>query len=90
MTDCTRQAEIAALRAAIGRSGLSTSEYARTVLVRDPRTVRRWLAGDRQVPQAVLERITAPEPGDTHDQEPPDWREVRGDLRYHEQREDAL
>ena len=64
MTDPTRAAEIARLREAIRASGLSITEYARSVLVRDPRTVRRWLAGDRQIPRAVLERIMDPEPAD--------------------------
>ena len=64
MTAPTRAAEIARLREAIRASGLSITEYARSVLVRDPRTVRRWLAGDRQIPRAVLERLMDPEPED--------------------------
>ena len=55
MTDTTRAAEIARLREAIRASGLSITEYARHVLVRDGRTLRRWLAGDRQIPRAVLD-----------------------------------
>jgi hypothetical protein len=53
----TRAAEVALLRAAIERSGLSSSEYARAVLIRDPRSVRRWLAGELQIPRAVLDRL---------------------------------
>jgi DNA-binding transcriptional regulator YiaG len=34
------------LRATITASGLSQVEWARTVAGRDPRTVRRWLAGE--------------------------------------------
>lgn len=52
---------IAQLRAAITASGLSVSVYARHVLIRDARTVRRWLAGDSPIPIAVhafLERET--------------------------------
>ena len=64
MTDATRAAEIARLREAIRASGLSITEYARRVLVRDPRTARMWIAGDRQIPRAVLERIMDPEPED--------------------------
>ena len=63
MTDATRAAEIARLREAITTSGLSVNQYAGTVLVRSPRTIRRWLAGDRQIPQAVLDHLnreTAP------------------------------
>ena len=43
----------ALLRAAIAASGLTTSGYARNVLIRDPRTVRRWLAGQAPIPQTV-------------------------------------
>ena len=64
MTDATRAAEIARLREAIHASGRSITEYARRVLVRSPRTVRYWLAGDLQIPQAVLELIADPEPED--------------------------
>lgn len=53
----TRAAAIAQLREAIRRSGLSVTQYARRVLVRDPRTVRRWLAGTQAIPQAVLDLI---------------------------------
>ena len=55
----TRWEAIALLRAAITRTGLSASEYARSVLIRDPRTVRRWLSGESPIPQAVLDLITA-------------------------------
>jgi hypothetical protein len=40
------------LRAAIRNSGLTNSAFARDVLARDPRQVRRWLAG-RPLPDAV-------------------------------------
>ena len=43
------------LRAHLARSGLSTTEYARYVVVRDPRQVRRWLAGTMPIPAAVAE-----------------------------------
>ena len=59
MADPTRAAEIARLRAAISTSGLSVNQYARTVLVRSPRTIRRWLAGDRGMPEAVLDYLNA-------------------------------
>lgn len=48
---------VAQLRAAIDRSGLSASEYARTILTRDPRTVRRWLSGESPIPQAVCDYL---------------------------------
>jgi hypothetical protein len=46
--------DIALLRAAIAASGLSARRYATEVLTRDERTVRRWLAGESPIPQAVL------------------------------------
>lgn len=51
----TRAEQSEQLRAAIRRSGLSISAYARTVLVREVRTVQRWLAGDSPIPHAVLD-----------------------------------
>ena len=44
----------AQLLAAIRASGMTAATYARSVLIRDPRTVRRWLAGDSPIPAAVL------------------------------------
>ena len=43
------------LSAAIKASGLSVRGFARNVLVRDPRTVWRWLAGENKLPTAVRE-----------------------------------
>lgn len=37
----------------IAASGLSAERYARDVLLRNPRTVRRWLAGDSPIPREV-------------------------------------
>ena len=45
------------LKAAIAASGLSSTQYARTVLIRDPRTCRRWLAGHSPIPKSVLEYL---------------------------------
>ena len=42
------------LRALIEASGLSQVEWARTVVGRDSRTVRRWLAGD-VIPDSVVD-----------------------------------
>ena len=56
----TRAAQIAQLRAAIARSGLSARQFAIRVLTRDERTVRRWLAGDSPIPHAVLAYLAAP------------------------------
>jgi hypothetical protein len=44
----------ALLRAAIDRSRLSARQYAVSVLLRDERTVRRWLAGDSPIPDVVV------------------------------------
>ena len=48
MTDRDRLARV------IAASGLSAVKYAREVLLRDPRTIRRWLAGDSPIPREVL------------------------------------
>jgi hypothetical protein len=42
------------LRNAIDRSGLSARAFASDVLLRDERTVRRWLAGDSPIPAPVV------------------------------------
>jgi hypothetical protein len=47
------------LEAAIDASGLSARRFAVDVLLRDERTVRRWLAGDSPIPEVVLVRLTA-------------------------------
>lgn len=48
------------LRNAIERSGLSARQYAKRVLLRDERTVRRWLAGD-PMPAVVVEFLRGEE-----------------------------
>jgi hypothetical protein len=47
------------LAAAIKASGLSARQYAERVLVRDERTIRRWLAGDSPIPKVVREMLQA-------------------------------
>ena len=49
------------LRSAIDASGLSVRRFAREVLVRDPRTVFRWLAG-APLPRAVRELLMSGAP----------------------------
>jgi len=44
------------LRAALARLGLSQSEAARYCGV-DPRSMRRWLRGDRRIPGPVVELV---------------------------------
>lgn len=48
-------ADVTALRLAIRASRRSTRRFAREVLLREPRTVRRWLAGESIIPAAVVE-----------------------------------
>ena len=43
----------ATLAALIAASGLSAAAFARLVLGRDERTVRRWLRGDIEVPDSA-------------------------------------
>ncbi len=45
------------LAAAIERSGLSARKFAELVLVRDERTIRRWLAGDSPIPKVVRDML---------------------------------
>lgn len=40
---------------AIDASGMSARRFAVDVLIRDERTVRRWLAGDSPIPAVVVE-----------------------------------
>ena len=54
--------DIELLRAAIDASGLSARRFAMDILVRDERTVRRWLVGYSPIPKVVrvkLEALTA-------------------------------
>ena len=55
MTPRTHAEAVALLRAAIQASGLSVNEYARSILIREPRTVARWLSGEQPIPAAVLD-----------------------------------
>jgi hypothetical protein len=42
------------LRRVIEASGMSARRFAREVLLRDERTVRRWIAGDSPIPEPVV------------------------------------
>lgn len=53
----TRTEQIQILRDAIKASGLSARRFAVEVMIRDERTVRRWLAGDSPIPRVVLDRL---------------------------------
>jgi len=58
MTPKTRTEQVELLRETIKASGLSAQKYAEEKLIRDPRTIRRWLAGKAPIPQAVLDFLT--------------------------------
>jgi hypothetical protein len=47
------------LRRAIDRSGLSARQFAMQVLVRDERTIRRWLVRDAPIPEQVRQFLSA-------------------------------
>jgi len=48
------------LKKRIEESGLSVRQFAIQVLVREDRTVRRWLAGDSPVPNMVVSWLMEP------------------------------
>lgn len=58
----TRDERAALLSRRIDESGLTVHEFAKDVLHRDPRTVFRWLAGDRPVPNIVADWLNDPSP----------------------------
>ena len=51
--------DVRLLKASIERSGLPARVYAVKVLMRNERTVRRWLAGDSTIPMAVVRKLHA-------------------------------
>ena len=67
---CIRKAAIK-LRALIKASGLTKSAYARHVMRCDPRTLRRWLSGERPMQPRTLawidaqDRLASPHPRET-------------------------
>lgn len=58
----TQQESIEYLKQRIEQSGLSTTRFAVEVLMRDPRTVRRWLSGDSPIPAVVMDWLVNPQP----------------------------
>lgn len=58
----TRAETVALLSERIDESGLSVSAFARDVLLREPRTVFRWLAGDAKIPNLVADWLMQPTP----------------------------
>jgi hypothetical protein len=55
-----RTTDIALLRIRIEESGLSDRQFAVKCLKRDERTIRRYLAGDVEMPKIVRELIRDP------------------------------
>ena len=58
----------ATLSAVLTDSGLSAAEFARVVVGRDERTVRRWLSGETDIPESVgqwLARVQVEQNGRT-------------------------
>ena len=49
--------DVELLKAAIQASGGSARAFARRPLLRNERTVRRWLAGERPIPQEVRDYL---------------------------------
>ncbi len=56
----TRTEEVELLRRRLLESGLSSSRFAIERLIRQPRTVRRWLSGESPIPAVVLEWLQDP------------------------------
>jgi hypothetical protein len=56
----TVDGEVALLKRRITESELTSTDFARFVLTRDPRTVRRWLAGDNPIPERVMDFLVEP------------------------------
>ena len=48
------KAEVALLKAAIKKSGMSARKYAVVRLTRNERTIRRWLTGETPIPRVVI------------------------------------
>lgn len=58
-----RKASSQLLKARIVQSGLTTSAFAIECVLRDPRTVRRWITGESPIPQVVVDWLLDPKPG---------------------------
>lgn len=48
-----RDPDLALLERAIAKSGLSANQFAENILIRDRRTVARWLSGELALPKEV-------------------------------------
>lgn len=61
MSQPTRREDANLLQRRIEESGLSARRFAYEVLLRDERTIRRWIAGDAPIPQIVMEWLEKPQ-----------------------------
>lgn len=61
-TPKTREEWSELLARRIEESGLAARRFARDVLRRDERTIRRWLALDSPIPQEVQDFLVDPKP----------------------------
>lgn len=55
MPETLPMGDVELLKAAIEASGMSAREFAVKVLVRDERTVRRWVNRDGEIPKVVAD-----------------------------------
>lgn len=58
----TQKERIDLLKQRIEESGLSSTAFAEDVLLRDSRTIRRWLSGDSPIPAQVMDWLIDCEP----------------------------
>jgi hypothetical protein len=58
----TQTERIALLKQRIEESGLSSTRFAENVLLRDSRTIRRWIAGESPIPAQVMDWLIECEP----------------------------
>lgn len=58
--ELTEAEKVRLLQRRIEQSGLSARKFAEQVLLRDERTVRRWISGASPIPQIVLDFLDQP------------------------------
>lgn len=56
----SQEDQVALLLQRVDESGLSLTKFSELVLLRDARTVRRWVAKDSPIPHSVLEFVANP------------------------------
>lgn len=56
----TKTETIELLKRRITEAGMTSSDFATKVLLRDGRTIRRWLSGESPIPHAVMDFLTSP------------------------------